>query len=69
MTTARKKLSYQDRPDEYHWTYPPHAPGEIWLANPEGDIIGKAANEAYAEKISAALQAYDAASIEREQRQ
>lgn len=63
MTKTSKKLSYQDRPNEYHWTYPSHAAGEIWLANPEGDIIGKAANEAYAEKICAALQAYDQAPI------
>ena len=57
---ATRKLSYQDRPNEYHWTYPQHAPGEIWISNPEGDIIGKADNEACAEKICAALQAYDA---------
>ena len=56
-----KKLSYQDRPGEYNWTYPAHAPGQIWISNPEGDIIGKADNAAYAEKICAALQAYDAA--------
>lgn len=24
-----KKLSYQDRPNKYHWTYPEHAPDQI----------------------------------------
>ena len=64
MPKPRNKPSYQDRPHEYSWTYPPHASGEIWLANPEGDVIGKAANEPYAEKICAALQRYDAAPLE-----
>jgi len=59
MINTVKKLSYQDRRGEYHWTFPAHAEGQIWIANPEGDIIGKADNVAYAEKICAALQAYD----------
>jgi hypothetical protein len=56
-------LSYQDRRGEYSWSRPAHAKGQIWIGNPEGDIIGKADNEAWAEKICAALNAYDAAEV------
>ncbi len=63
MVQTVKKLSYQDHPGEYHWTYEGRL-REIWISNPEGDIIGKATNEAYAELICGALRFYESVPLE-----
>lgn len=53
-----KEYTYKEAKNQYNWHYPHKIRSEIWIANPEGDIIGKATDERHAEEMCAALNAF-----------